>query len=384
MTRKWACLAMSFTLMALFACAPKPASVPTTPTPQPPAPSPASPVTSNISTPMSQDAAWSRVVEAAKKEGSVTVYAVTIIGDTGQAVADAFYKRYGIRVDIIAGPGSVLSEKIRTEQRMNQVIADVAAELSAAFAVVLLQEGHLTPLVKELPVLREDAWLVPPAMDDGGNIIRGFPSFHSPWINTDLVKPEEMPKSWPDLLDPRWKGKLLIMDPRTVAAPDRAIYTLTKYKIVEPNFFPRLVVQNLSIPAGVGMGPPFTALAKGEGAVLIFGVDSQGGPVLKAGGHIRPTVLAGSVVGTSGAIQLIKNAPHPNAGKLFINFLLSQQGYELVTTIAQLGSLRKDVADRSVLASLKPFNVIANTIEEEIQISKNNREGVAAKVLGVQ
>ena len=381
MTRKWACLAMSFTLMALFACAPKPAAVPSAPASQPAAPS------ATLSAAPSQspeDLAWSRVVEAAKKEGSVTVYAVTIIGDTGQAVADAFYKRYGIRVDIIAGPGSVLSEKIRTEQRMNQVIADVAAELSAAFAVVLLQEGHLIPLARELPVLREDAWLVPPNMDDGGNIIRGFPSFHSPWINTDLVKPEEVPKSWPDLLDPRWKGKLLIMDPRTVAAPDRAVYTLTKYKVVEPNFFPKLVVQNLSIPPGVGMGPSFTALAKGEGAILIFGVDSQGGPVLKAGGHIKPTVLTGGVVGTSGAIQLIKNAPHPNAGKLFINFLLSQQGYELVTTIGQLGSLRKDVTDRSVLTSLKPFNVIANTIEDEIQISKNNREGVAAKVLGVQ
>ena len=380
MIKNWQCLAMLSLLVALVACTPKQAAVALAPTPQLASPTPELPTAPSLSR---EDVAWSHIVEAAKKEGKVTAYGDTFTGEIRQAVADAFFEKYGIRAEMITGPGSVLTERIRTEQRMKEAVADVAL-ISPASVVLLLQEGRLVPLAKELPVLREDAWLVPLLMDDGGHLLRSYASFQSPWINTDIVKPEEAPKSWADLLNPRWRGKLLINDPRTTAVADRNVYTLTKYKIVEPDFFPKLAAQKLAIPAGVGMGPPYLALAKGEGAILIFGVDSSGAPIAKEGGHIKPTVFTGGVTGISSAFQLIKNAPHPNAGKLFINFLLSQQGYELVTTIGQKGSFRKDVPDRSVMASLRPFNVMTNTIEDEIQINKNVRDGVAAKALGVQ
>ncbi|MBI4287869.1 MAG: extracellular solute-binding protein [Chloroflexi bacterium] len=380
MTRKLLCLAMLFVLAALLACAPKPAAEPPAPAPRPAAPATTLPAAPSQSP---EDAAWSKVVEAAKKEGKVTVYGYTFISDLNPAVTDAFYKKYGIRADIITGPGSMNSERLRTEARMKNVVADVG-EYAPTFATVLSQEGLVTQMGKELPVLREDVWLAPPSMDNGGSTIRGYPSLQSPWINYDIVKAEDAPKSWSDLLNPRWGGKMLIIDPRTATSADRYVYTLTKYKIVEPDFFTKLTGQKLMIPAGVGTRPPWTALAKGEGSIIVTGADSQGSPVVAEGGHIRPIVLGGSVLATSSAFQLIKNAPHPNAGKLFIDFALSQQGYGMVVNANLLASFRKDVPDRSVMASLQPFKVFANTIEEEAQIAKNMREGVAAKALAIQ
>lgn len=381
MTREGLYLALFVLLAAVTACTPKQAPVAPLPTPQPSLPTTRLPTTSSLNP---QDVAWAQVVEAAKKEGKVTAYTgLSFTGDVGPAVVDAFYKKYGIRAEIIAGPGAALIERIKTEQRTKAIIADVL-DGSVVFSVPLLQEEQLAPLANELPVLREDAWLVPPPMDDSGHLLRVSPSYASPWINTDLVKPDEIPKSWADVLDARWRGKLLSPDPRTSAGADRYVHTLTKYKVVEPDFFPKLAAQKVTFPTGVGSFPPYVALAKGEGEMVIFGFDSLAAPTAREGGHIKPVVFREGVIGTSTVIQLIKNSPHPNAGKLFINFALSQPGYELVTTIARLGSSRKDVPDLSVTGKLKPFKIFANTIEDETQISKNMRDGVAAKALGAR
>ena len=362
---------------ALLGCTPKAALAPMTP---PVAPPITAPITSSINP---DEVAWAKVVQAAKKEGKVTAYTFFFMGDLGSAMADAFYKKYGIRVELIAGPGAGLSERVRTEQRMKNVTADVL-EGSAAFSIQLLQEGYVVTLSNELPVLKEDVWLAPPALDDGGNILRHALSLGGPWVNTDLVKPDQEPKSWTDLLYPRWKGTLLSNDPRTSTNADRFVHMLTRHKIVEPDFFPRLTAQRLTIPTGVGPRPPFVALARGEGAILVFGSDGQGSAVMAEGGHIKPIAPREGLIGGGSTIMLVKNAPHPNAGKLFSNFVLSREGHELVTRIILVGPVRKDVPDHSVYASLKPFKIFANTIEDEDQINKNFRDGVAAKVLGVR
>ena len=102
------------------------------------------------------------------------------------------------------------------------------------------------------------------------------------------------------------------------------------------------------------------------------------------GGHIKPIAPREGLIGGGSTIVLVKNAPHPNAGKLFSNFVLSREGHELVTRIILVRPVRKDVPDHSIYTSLKPFKIFANTIEDEDQINKNFRDGVAAKVLRVR
>lgn len=369
-------LALLLALLAVPACA-----SPATPPPPPTAPSAAPKPQEAPASP--QDEAWARVVEAAKKEGRVNVYSFGFIGDLGPAMTEAFYRRYGIRAEMVTGPGAGLSERVRTEIRMKGVVADVG-EFSAAFSVLLLQEGNLVALAQELPVLREDVWVASPLLDQAGHILRHNLSYGSPWVNTDQVRPEQEPRAWTDLLDPRWKGKILSIDPRTTTTPDRWVHMLTKYKLVEPGFFPRLAAQGLSFPSGVGPRPPYVALARGEGAILVYGLDAQGAVVIAEGAHVKPTAPREGLTATGSAIQLIKGAPHPNAGKLFINFVLSQEGHEMETRMRLVGSLRKDVPDRSVYGSLKPFKVFASSIEDEAEINKGFRDTVAAKALGVR
>ena len=379
---KFCLLALLAMLTLVTACAPKVApTANTTPlTPQ----TPTTMLTPDTSTPRLEDTAWASLVEAAKKEGKVTVYSFGFTGDLGLAIANGFYKKYGIKADIMTGPASGLAERVRTEHRMKNLVVDVG-EFTSALSILLLNEGLLVPLAKELRSLREDVWLLPPTIEDGGYILFHTLTLAGPWVNTDLVKPDQEPKSWVDLLDPRWKGKLLTMDPRTTPSPDRFVHMLSKYKIVESDFFPKLVAQNPIVPIGIGQDPPYVALARGDGAILVFGMDVQAGAVVRAGAHIKPTVPREGVMFTGASIQLIKGTTHPNAGKLFVDYVLSREGQELESKMRLVGSLRKDVPDQSLYASLKPFKIFANNnIQDEVQIGNNFRDGIAAKVLGVR
>lgn len=375
-------LSLGAALVALLsACAVKPPLTP--PRDAPASPTPAAAPSKPAPLFGANDAAWAKVVEAAQKEARVTVYSFGFIGDSGPALAEAFFREYGIKTEIITGPGAGLTERVRTEQRVKNVVADVL-DTSASLSITLLREGYLVAVANELPVLREDVWLTSPRMDNGGHILGHNLSFGSLWINTDLVKSDEAPKSWADTLHPTWKGKILSTDALTSPVPDRFIHMLTRYEIVKPDFFPRLAAQRLIIPTGVGPRPPFTALARGEGAILAYGSDASGAVVIAEGGHIKPVVFTEGVISVIGGIQAIKNAPHPNAAKVFINFLLSQEGHEIETRMKLAGSVRNDVPDRSVYARLKPFRIVASTMDDEEQINKNFSERVAAKALGLR
>jgi len=134
-------------ILLLASCTPQPATTPTpvssgtTPRPSPAAaPSPAT----------SQDIAWNKVVEAAKKEGLVTIYAFYYSGDIGRSMARAFQDRYGIRVEILASAGRQTVEKVKVEQAVKQPIADVVnafpALLSFLWRVWVKRCGKTSPV----------------------------------------------------------------------------------------------------------------------------------------------------------------------------------------------------------------------------------------------
>ncbi|MBF8265567.1 MAG: iron ABC transporter substrate-binding protein, partial [Dehalococcoidia bacterium] len=110
----------------LASCSPGDSAV-STPvvTPAALAKSTSSPTSSNLPPPTSQDAAWDKIIEAAKKEGRVSVYSFNMTGDAGLAVTRAFEAKYGVKLDIITGGGAALAERIKTEKRMGTIVADV-------------------------------------------------------------------------------------------------------------------------------------------------------------------------------------------------------------------------------------------------------------------
>jgi len=120
--KKWLLSLCVLIGVLLTACAPQsaPASAPT----QAPTLAPAQtvPVAKTLT---KEEASWNTVVEAAKKEGYLSVYSYNMVGDVGVAVSRAFKAKYGITADIITGRGAEFVERVKTEKRMGRLVADV-------------------------------------------------------------------------------------------------------------------------------------------------------------------------------------------------------------------------------------------------------------------
>ncbi|MDO8568171.1 MAG: ABC transporter substrate-binding protein, partial [Dehalococcoidales bacterium] len=211
LVRSWVSLASTVVLAALLLTACSPAPSPLPPSPQlptvPAAGAPSVPVASG------EDTAWANVVASAKKEGKVTFYSVTYVGEDGQTVADTFYQRYGIKVDIIGGRGSSNFERLRTEKRMGTMVGDIV-QASTAHLLNMKQAGILKK-VTELPTIKNrDLWEVDPFANDPDGYVASFQAqWITPLINTRLVPKDKEPKSLRDLLRPEWKGKIVYMNP---------------------------------------------------------------------------------------------------------------------------------------------------------------------------
>jgi len=164
-----------------------------------------------ITTVVAQPAAdWDAVMGAAKREGQVVVYSSYVSPSTHQAIGQAFERRYGIRVELLQGRGEI-RERARIEQVSGRFLGDVL-HTAITVAIRARDESQILQPLGALPALarlkpefarRADPYMVPIFTINYGIL-----------VNTRLVKEADAPKGWLDLLDPKWKGKILADDPR--------------------------------------------------------------------------------------------------------------------------------------------------------------------------
>ena len=141
---------------------------------------------------------WDAVVDAAKKEGKVVVYDMALGAPYFIAVLKSFEAKYGIPVESLDLRASELSERIRTEQSAGRYLGDVEM-ITTTMIEEQLQKGDF---IERLPAIPNAAHLRPPFHATEYSV----PAFVQPMgilINTRMVKDEDVPKSWDDLLDPR-------------------------------------------------------------------------------------------------------------------------------------------------------------------------------------
>ena len=331
----------SFFLSALLlaACQPAPAPAPAkdapTSTPAPtkpavPAPSPgASPSPSPSPSPAAAPAAakptidykaeMARLYEEAKKEGTVVLYSSMNLDDA-RVVLPEFEKAFpGVKVDHVRATGEQLQQRLVTEIKGGKVLADVY-DTNAAQVYPIVQEGLMEaypiPTAQDIPTLFRD---------DKGQWTTERVTTVIVAYNTNLVKPEEAPKTFDDLADPKWKGKLLME-----AADQEMFITLLKQKYASEDqgleVFRRIAANNPEGHAGHTQVADF--LAAGQGAVCmgcyghhIIALKQKGAPVEFARAE---GVLYSLIFG------LVKGAPHPNAGKLYLNWVMSPEGQKVL------------------------------------------------------
>jgi len=161
------------------------------------------------------------------------------------------------------------------------------------------------------------------------------------WYNTTLAKAEEL-RSFDDLLDSKWKGKIGLSDPR-VAGSGLSVWSYL-WDLKGEEYLKKLVQQELFVSQNLRQLAE--ALAKGRLAIALGIGVAQTEPFVKAGLPVKdlPEPREGTPSSNGyGSLAIIKNPPHPNATKVFINWLLSKEGQEIYSRVLIHGTRRLDV-----------------------------------------
>jgi iron(III) transport system substrate-binding protein len=267
---------------------------------------------------------WTETAAGAKKEGTLQVYAVSATPPV-VAVVKAFEKSSGTRTEFLAvAKPNELREKVRVEQTSGRYIGDVMITTVSQTTVISAEDKTIAalPPVPNAVKVRRDLQTLQPILPMATQL-SGF------MINPSLIKPGEEPRGWRDLIDPKWKGKILMDDPRSIGGGYLMFYAL--YDKLGREFAEKLAEQQPQLT-----NEPREAIrrvARGEKAILM--------PVVLAdtlelkGLPIKAVVPEEGALYNQQGVTVLKNAPHPNAAKLFLNFVLSE---EAQTIFANAGS----------------------------------------------
>lgn len=251
------------------------------------------------------------LIEGAKKEGTLTVY-TSMPQEDMAAVTDAFTKKYGVSVNVWRGNSEDVLKRVAQEAQAKRYDVDV----------VETNGGELETLYREKLVQSVTS-------PHHADLVNGALAAHGGWVatrlnlfvqayNTKLIKKEELPKTWNDLLDPRWKGKLAVEqeDWDWFGGVVSAIGEEKGLKL-----FKDMVATN-----GIGIRKGHTLVvqltAAGEIPMVLTAYSYHVEQNKKKGAPVDWFAIEPAIARPNGA-QVLKNSPHPHAALLFYDFLIS-------------------------------------------------------------
>jgi iron(III) transport system substrate-binding protein len=267
------------------------------------------------------NADWQRVVDAAKKEGSVTIYSSQPL-DALNAFAKKFEAKYGIHVEVYRGLDNDLNAKIGAEKQTGKGIADMVVIASQPLIQAKVTQGGWF-----LPVSGPDfdapAYNKAVNYQPGDYFLVGAAILTFGW-NTQLY-PKGL-KDYPDLLDPALGGgKIGVIEPTAPSYVD--FYQDYLSKNFGANFVTKLAAQKPRIYQSAL--PMAQALGSGEIAAALF-VQPQG-DTKNTGAPVDSGISPSGTWGARYFGAVLATAPHPNAAKLLADFMVAPEGQTLVT-----------------------------------------------------
>ena len=301
-----------------------------------------------------------QLIEAAKKEGKVVWY-TSIDLSVAEGIAAAFKAKFsGIDVRVERTGAERVFQRVGQEYASNVHAVDVVNSSDASNLLDWKKQGVLLPYVPE-----DVAKHYKPEHRDPDGTYAGFRATLSPIAyNTKLLKAEEAPKSFKDLLDPKWKGKIVKAHPGYSGTILTATFEMVRD--IGWDYYERLAKQNV-MQVQSATDPP-KKLALGEREVMadgteynIFVLRDKNQPVEA----VYPTEGTPFIVGPNG---IFKAAPNPNAAKLFQNYCFTPDAQAIIIEIGGLRSLHQQVKE-------KPGRKLLS----EIKLMKEDAEGVEKK-----
>lgn len=289
-------------------------------------------------------AALDTLVAAAKKEGEV-LWSNTSASDAVDAVAAKFQQKYGIKVNVQVTRPPDFNARYAAEMAAGKQSMDIRTGGSPTMRD--LDAKKLTDSLGTLPVMSDPkaAWIENPFQDiesgKGNSVFYGLSGYYL-IANNQLCPPENCPKSYKDLADPKYKGMLLLEDPLPAGGSPGTRFVAYTYLEYGEEYLKGVAQNVAALSRSTTEGPK--QVARGEYAMYVM---SSGAPIeiwqLPKPHPFRLIVPEdGQMVLLSG-VSFLQQAPHPNAAKLLTNYILSQEGQQTLADVPGQVFLRKDV-----------------------------------------
>ena len=341
--------------------------------------------------------AWDQLVKAARREGTLVLYGPSSLGRRGPGVIENGFKKAnpGIEVRETLGRGHNTVTRLLTERRAGRYIPDVLIGGTSSAVITLKPAGALVPLKPKLllpDVLDKSAWLDnqlwwADAREPYTTLMfQGYVQTIA-YVNTKIVDPTQFRSYW-DLLDPKWKGKIVSHDIRRGGRGGGVSRFVYKHPQLGPRYLKRLFSE-MDITLSSNPRQMVDWLAKGRFQIALFlssgditSAQEQGLPVahvladqFKEGAPISPG---------PGAVSMIDRAPHPSVATLFINWLLSREGQDHWQKAQRLPSLRVDLSKEGLYPSDVPkpgVKYVKAGTEEHSRITRGAIRDLVSKAL---
>ena len=252
-------------------------------------------------------------VDAAKKEAKVVVYG-SVPPQSMEGLHQAFKKKYGIDVEYWRGSSTQVSERALTEWRAGKPAFDIA-EGNRGVQLIMKDEGLFQKFI-------------PPASQKFPDRFKEKDALITPWrvlpismlYNTELVKSGDIPKTFDDLLNPKWMRKISIPDPTRHTTTAQFLWNLRKFKGDKWLDYVKGLAKQKPVLVE-SLAPVTTTIIKGEalvGITYIKYIKQYKGPV--------DYIPMDQYLTDPNYLSLSAKASHPNAAKLYIDFACSPEG----------------------------------------------------------
>ncbi len=303
-----------------------------------------------------QDAA---MIEATKKEGKVVWY-TSLALPSSTMIANLFMNRYkGIEVEVHRTGSQRVLQRVMQEVSAGIKNVDIIHTSDGGHFVLLRKKGLLT---KYLPKGLES---FPSGFKDKEGYYFGMRATLSVIAyNPKIITDKEAPKSWKDLLDPKWRGKMVTAHPSysgIIATHVQAIVNLYGWDYFKELSRNKLhLVQSANDPAGV--------VASGERPVGANGAEYFYYKTMKQGNPLRIVYPKEGIPLVVSPVAIARDAPHPNAAKLFMDFIFTKESLQAMANLEGLYTGHPDVTypkDKPKLKELNLLNVEAEQLEEK-------------------
>ncbi|HZP97930.1 MAG TPA: extracellular solute-binding protein [Reyranella sp.] len=271
--------------------------------------------------PLAAFAQSAELIDAAKKEGELTWYTAHYTSEAAEELGAVFTKKYGIKVNVVRTTAQVAYQRATQDFKAGQTVCDVFSSTDIGHVMRFKAEGKLVKYVPETEAKAAEAFR---NADPDGFFHTTSAGFVVLTYNSSKVKAENAPKSWKDLLDPKWKGKVSTGHPGFSGYVGTWVLSMKlKYGW---DYFEKLEKNKPQI--GRSINDTVTALNAGERQVAA-GADgstlfsaSRGNPLA----IVYPSDDAILIIAPS---AILKGTKHPNAAKLFMEYLYSTEASEI-------------------------------------------------------